>query len=78
LGDFDFFDPKYPEKGGKQAKGHMGAKTNPKTQSLDVPGPGSYEIDVYPSNQKNIGFCFGLGTRRELGVPNAQEMPGPG
>lgn len=52
-GDFDFKDPQYQggeHQGGKNPKFHYGIKTNVKTSNQDVPGPGTYETDMYPMN----------------------------
>ena len=49
--DFVFRDPQNPnDKNGKMPKFAFGIKTVIKPNTLDVPGPGSYEVDVYPMN----------------------------
>lgn len=45
---------------------------------MDVPGPGTYDIDQYPNSQKLITRCFGTDDRKGLGQPNARDLPGPG
>lgn len=50
-GDFDFRDPANPENGaGKNPKFAFGMKHSTKPKNLDQPGPGEYEVDVYPMN----------------------------
>ena len=51
-GDFDFKDPNDPKNTcGKTPKFAFGIKNNIKPSSFDVPGPGTYETDVIPTNQ---------------------------
>ena len=49
-----------------------------KNSNQDVPGPGTYEVDMYPMNQKNIAYWIGTDVRKDLGVPYAKDFPGPG
>lgn len=63
---------------GKLPKFAFGMKTRVKTDNQDVPGPGAYETDQYPSYQKNISYWIGTSERRELGQKSAGELPGPG
>lgn len=78
-GDFDFRDPlNLNDKTGKLAKFAFGIKPNVKNCNQDVPGPGTYEVDQYPMNQKNIAYWIGTDVRRDLGVPGAKDFPGPG
>lgn len=78
LGDFDFRDPNnLNDRTGKLPKFAFGIKHNLKTSNQDVPGPGSYETDQYPMNQKNIAYWIGTDVRRDLGVPYSRDLPGP-
>jgi hypothetical protein len=69
LGDFDFRDPNQPngETGGKNPKFHYGLKTQTKPTNADFPGPGTYQTDQYPMNQKNIAYWIGTDVRKDLG-----------
>jgi hypothetical protein len=80
LGDFDFRDPNVAEdrNRGKLPKFAFGIKTVIKNSNQDVPGPGTYEVDQYPMNQKNISYWIGTDVRKDLGVPYAKDFPGPG
>ena len=80
LGDFDFRDPNVQndQVGGKNPKFHYGIKPTTKAPNADFPGPGTYETDQYPMNQKNIAYWIGTDVRKDLGVPNAAIYPGPG
>ena len=50
-GDFDFRDPTRPDdRTGKNPKFCFGMKTAVREKNLDMPGPGEYEVDVYPMN----------------------------
>ena len=50
-GDFDFRDPTQPDdRSGKNPKFCFGMKTAVRAKNLDMPGPGEYEVDVYPMN----------------------------
>lgn len=53
-------------------------KTSTRQKNIDVPGPGSYEVDVYPMNQANIAYWVGTDVRRDLAVPYSHMYPGPG
>jgi len=53
-GSFDFKDPNDPEQVGKVPKFHFGMNTKARDRNLDMPGPGEYDMNVYPSNQANI------------------------
>lgn len=78
-GDFDFRDPSKPDqKTGKKPKFAFGMKFNTKPRNLDCPGPGEYETDQYPMNQKNISYWIGTDVRRDLSVPYSHLYPGPG
>jgi hypothetical protein len=78
-GDFDFRDPSKPEqRTGKLPKFAFGMKPNTKPRNLDCPGPGEYETDQYPMNQKNIAYWIGTDVRRDLSVPYSHLYPGPG
>jgi hypothetical protein len=49
LGDFDFRDPADLKNSlGKIPKFAFGIKPPVKPRGIDVPGPGTYETDVYP------------------------------
>lgn len=51
LGDFDFKDPTdLKNSQGKVPKFAFGIKPPIKTKGIDVPGPGTYEMDTYPMN----------------------------
>ena len=78
-GDFDFRDPTRPEdRSGKNPKFAFGMKHATKPRNLDQPGPGEYEVDVYPMNQANIAYWIGTDVRRDLAVPYSHMYPGPG
>lgn len=78
-GDFDFRDPTDPEnKSGKNPKFAFGMKHTVKPRNLDQPGPGEYEVDVYPMNQANIAYWIGTDVRRDLAIPYSHMYPGPG
>lgn len=78
-GDFDFRDPNnLNDKSGKLPKFAFGIKPVIKSTTQDVPGPGTYEVDQYPMNQKNIGYLIGTEVHKDLSVPNARDFPGPG
>lgn len=81
-GDFDFPDPRNPDEanaiGKKKAKFAFGMKFNQRAKNLDMPGPGEYEVDQPPMNQKNPAYWIGTDVRKDLGVPNAIMYPGPG
>ena len=79
LGDFDFRDPA-DLKGtlGKVPKFAFGFKAPIKPKGVDVPGPGTYETDSYPMNQKNIAYWIGTDGRRDMSVRNSAMYPGPG
>ena len=54
LGDFDFKDPLNPKDSlGKNYRAYLGIKPQIKPHGIENPGPGTYETDVYPMNQKN-------------------------
>lgn len=53
-------------------------KFNTRAKNLDMPGPGEYEVDAPPMNQKNPAYWIGTDVRKELGVPYAHMYPGPG
>lgn len=72
-----FRDPN-EKTGGKLPKFAFGIKPVIKSMTQDVPGPGTYEVDQYPMNQKNIAYWIGTDVRKDLGVPNARDFPGPG
>lgn len=79
LGDFDFRDPNnIDDNKGKIPKFAFGIKPVIKSSTQDVPGPGTYEVDQYPMNQKNISYWIGTDVRKDLGVPYAKDFPGPG
>lgn len=63
---------------GKVPRFAFGIKPQIKASTQDVPGPGTYEVDQYPMNQKNIAYWIGTDVRKDLGVPNAKDFPGPG
>ena len=78
-GDFDFRDPTRPDdRTGKNPKFCFGMKTATRAKNLDMPGPGEYEVDVYPMNQANIAYWIGTDVRRDLAVPYSHLYPGPG
>jgi len=78
-GDFDFRDQTRPDDHtGKVPKFCFGMKTSTRQKNIDVPGPGSYEVDVYPMNQANIAYWIGTDVRRDLAVPYSHMYPGPG
>lgn len=78
-GDFDFRDPTNPDdRSGKNPKFAFGIKQTTKPRNLDQPGPGEYEVDVYPMNQANIAYWIGTDVRRDLAVPYSHLYPGPG
>ena len=78
-GDFDFRDPTRPDdRSGKNPKFCFGMKTALRAKNLDMPGPGEYEVDVYPMNQSNIAYWIGTDVRRDLAVPYSHLYPGPG
>lgn len=54
----------------------MNTKTRDK--NLDMPGPGEYDMNVYPSNQANIQHVLGSDYRKDMSVPNSHLYPGPG
>lgn len=56
----------------------FGIKLNPKESALEVPGPGAYENDSIPLNQKKTAAVIGTDMRRDMSKPNAHEVPGPG
>ena len=66
-GDFDFPDPRNPDDanapGKKKAKFAFGMKFNQRAKNLDMPGPGEYETDVVPMNQKNPSYWIGTDVR---------------
>lgn len=50
-GDFDFKDPNNREESlGKDPQFHFGMNTKTRDRNLDMPGPGEYDMNVYPSN----------------------------
>ena len=50
-GDFDFKDPNNREETtGKDPKFHFGMNSKTRDKNLDMPGPGEYDMNVYPSN----------------------------
>ena len=78
-GDFDFRDPTRPDdRSGKNPKFCFGMKTSTRAKNLDMPGPGEYEVDVYPMNQANIAYWIGTDVRRDLAVPYSHLYPGSG
>lgn len=79
LGDFDFRDPTNADRTtGKVPKFAFGINLPVKTRNIDVPGPGTYEVDSIPTNQQNIAYWIGTDVRRALSVRNAHMYPGPG
>ena len=80
IGDFDFKDNNSSEEYqvGKVPKFSFGMKNGVKVKNLDMPGPGEYNVDQYPMNQKNIAHWIGTDVRRDLAVPYAGMYPGPG
>lgn len=78
-GDFDFKDPNNREEStGKDPKFHFGMNTKTRDKNLDMPGPGEYDMNVYPSNQANIQHVLGSDYRKDMSVPNGHLYPGPG
>lgn len=78
-GDFDFKDPNNREESlGKDPKFHFGMNSKTRDRNLDMPGPGEYDMNVYPSNQANIQHVLGSDYRKDMSVPNAHLYPGPG
>lgn len=79
-GDFNFPDPMNPEdkEGKRKPKFAFGINTKVRAKNLDMPGPGEYEVDVYPSNQKNISYWIGTDDRKDLAPKNSEKYPGPG
>ena len=49
-----------------------------KPNGIDFPGPGTYETDTYPMNQKNIAYWIGTDVRRDMAKHNSHMYPGPG
>lgn len=79
LGDFDFRDPTKPdERIGKVPKFAFGLKPVIKSKNMDVPGPGEYNTDKHPMNQKNVAYWIGTEVRRDQSVPYSHLYPGPG
>lgn len=78
-GDFDFRDPTNPDRSaGKLPKFAFGVSLPTKTRNMDMPGPGTYETDTIPMNQKKLAYWIGTDVRKPLGVHNAHLYPGPG
>ena len=82
LGDFDFVDPNNKDDldqvGRKKAKFCFGIKKDIRNKDQDRPGPGEYEVDQYPMNQKNISYWMGTDHRRDLAKHKSGLYPGPG
>jgi len=53
-GDFDFKDPSKEKEGeeqfGKHPQFHFGMNNKVRDKNLDMPGPGEYSSNVFPSN----------------------------
>jgi hypothetical protein len=47
-------------------------------KNLDMPGPGEYSSNVFPSNQAFIQHVIGSDGRKDMSVRNAHLYPGPG
>jgi hypothetical protein len=78
-GDFEFKDANDPKNTcSKTPKFAFGIKNNIKPSNIDVPGPGAYETDVIPTNQKNLAYGMGTDVRRGLNARNSHMFPGPG
>ena len=83
LGDFDFKDQSLPDgevlhDRGKNPRFAFAKAADPKNLNMEIPGPGTYEVDQCPLNQKNIGFFFGNDLRRDMSIPFSHLYPGPG
>lgn len=76
MGDLDFKNPNDENSLGKHPKFAYGMKYEMKSGNFDVPGPGTYETDMYPTNQKNISYWIGTDVRKDLG--SSTDYPGPG
>jgi len=62
----------------KKPKFCFGMNTKVRAKNLDMPGPGEYEVDMYPMNQKNIAYWIGTDDRKDLAPPRSYQYPGPG
>jgi len=51
--------------------------TKSRDRNLDMPGPGEYDMNVYPSNQSNIAHWIGSDYRKDMSIPKAEHYPGP-
>jgi hypothetical protein len=67
VGDFDFKDSNDENSIGRHPKFAYGMKHDIKNGNADVPGPGAYETDTHPTNQKNTAYWIGTDVRKDLG-----------
>ena len=67
------------EKAVSNPKFHMGIKTHSFTgKNIDNPGPGEYDVDMYPIHHTNINVFQGSSERSDLGIGQVAMYPGPG
>ena len=45
---------------------------------METPGPGEYNTDKHPMNQKNIAYLIGTEVRKDQSIPHSHLYPGPG
>lgn len=64
--------------GRRKAKFCFGMNTKIRAKNLDMPGPGEYEVDMYPMNQKNIAYWIGTDDRKDMTPARSYMYPGPG
>ena len=61
----------------KTSRGSMGGGRYKQKKTLDVPGPGMYNLDSFTS-KKSTGYGFGSSQRSGIGGGKRQNTPGPG